>query len=461
MAIPLFVSSSSFSAVDVTSMTVPYAVNEQSGSGGVPPVYEFGSPPQSGETSWLFLVYRRADFSAVNAPTISGWTVLPTATPSNGTGLHFGVWYKQGDGISGGAAISWNTTVYASATIVLVDQSHTTAPIGITGSTATGSNALGIHASGSIDTTEANDLLLGAWYGPGTDGYWAQFGYTIGYFYATAGGMEGISQISSDSTPPPGGGSGKGQIVAEGSVPAGILGNALSLNYKLFPTAGPTGSIVAISQFYAGGSPATDPNASANIFLVAVKPYQGPTRPTITAPITGETITIGRTYAITWNPSTDPSVAQSLLKYNVDYSDNDGLTWHEITALTSAGAQTVSWNTTGKAASPQYKIRVRAYNGTEYSSYHTTGRFILAADVSPSAPTGLHGEQPSGTTVTLFDRANALTIKGTFSDLGDVQTGFQIDWGTDGVSYPNASGTIASSTLSLDFAGGTFSAGLV
>src|SRR6185436_19287411 len=121
----------------------------------------------------------------------------------------------------------------------------------------------------------------------------------------------------------------------------------------------------------------------------------------------------------------------------------------------------VSWNTAGKAASPQYKIRVRAYNGTEYSSYHTTGRFILAADVAPSAPTGLHGEQPSGTTVTLFDRANALTIKGTFSDLGDVQTGFQIDWGTDGVSYPNASGTIASSTLSLDFAGGTFSAGLV
>ncbi len=338
------------------------------------------------------------------------------------------VYYKQWDGTPGTVSIEWSDVVpgdmRAAGTVTSWSGVDTISPIDASASTTTSVGPF--QAIGGVTTLTPNSMMVGTWGGPNT-------GIVFGY----PGGMNGILQMSNAGGQP---------------------GRSLTTSYVLQVAAGDSGAKTAQSFDISTNNPS---NSSSAIVLVALKAFQGPSRPTITAPVTGETITVGRTYAVTWTASTDPNIAQASLQYNLDYSLNDGLSWTQIVALTSAGAVTTSWNTTGIAASTQVKLRLRAYNGTEYSAYHTTGRFILAADVIPGAPVSLHGEQPSGTTVTTFDRAQTLTIKGTFSDLGDVQTGFQIDWGTDGITYGTASGTIASAILSLDFSGGTFSAGLV
>lgn len=444
--LPLYVSNSIHTGVDVLSLTVPYPLNETSA------IYPPNSPPQSGESQWLVVCYRRFDNSSIAAPTVTGWTAA--ITPSTGTGVHVGVYYKQGNGDSGGAIITWAATVICGAAIILVDRSATVSPVDFASAIAsTGPNAFGIHSISSQSTNVNDVFVLGIWFGPGDDGYWTQFGQDVGYFYGAAGSMEQVAQIGSDPTFTPPAGKSYG-------FPTGTMGIALSVNYELRPNSGAIGSRLAVSYFNTGSGPFADSLAVGLIVLVGIKPFTGPSRPTITAPIDGEVITNTRTYAITWTPSTDPVIAQASLTYHIQRSLNDGQTWTDITAATSAGVTTFNWTPTGLVGT-QVLLRMRANNGTEFGAYYTTGRFTLAADVLPNAPTAMHGEQPDGTTVTLFDLNSALIIKGVFSDTGDVMTGFQIDWGTDGVTYGNTS-TTNSATFSKSYPGTpTFAAGTV
>lgn len=360
-------------------------------------------------------------FSAASAAdsSVTGWTALYNGAVT-GHGQH--VYYKQGDGIPGTAIISFTSAVRVTASISLFDGLATVSEIDVSGRSTSISTTQ--HSTSSITTSTTTCLLFGIWSGPDS-----------GISFGAAGGMQSIIQL-----------------------PGSLTGKSLTTNWAVLSSAGATGSKTASSFDANTGVPAA---SSAIMTLVAVKAFNGPTTPVILTPADAETITVGRTYTITWTPATDPVVAQSALQYHVRYSINDGLSWVDIAALTSAGAVSQAWNTTAIAPSTQVRMEVRAFNGTTYSPFDETGRFILAADVAPSAPVSLHGEQPSGTTVTIFDRLVTLSMKGTFSDLGDVMTGFQIDWGTDGITYGTASGTISSAVLSLDFGGGTFAAGLV
>ena len=379
-----------------------------------------GTPtaPRDGQIMILSITFTTA-FGATDSH-VSGWTAIYSGSVASGLGQH--IYYKQGDGTPGSALITFDSGVRVSASISLFDGIATVSPVDVSGQGTTHDTTQ--HSVSSISASAAGDMLYGVWSGLGGSSY-----------FAGAGGMVPLIQMV-----------------------GGVTGKPLTTNWQILSAAGPTGARTAGSFYTFDSTPLPD---SAIIALIAFKAFNGPSTPVITAPIDAETITVSRTYSITWTPATDPVIAQSALQYHVRYSLNDGLSWVDIAALTSAGATTQAWNTTGLAPSTQVRMEVRAFNGTTYSPFDETGRFILAADVTPGAPVSLHGEQPSGTIVTLFDRLVTLSLKGTFNDLGDVMTGFQIDWGTDGSTYPNASGTIASSTLSLDFGGGTFAAGLV
>jgi len=400
-----FVSTTYANGSGITSLTIDLPGNPSS-----------PTAPRDGQ--FMILAISFTAFSGSDA-TVSGWTALYSGSVT-GYGQH--IYYKQGDGIPGTAIIQFDTGVSVGASISLFDGLATVSPIDVSGRTSSLHTVT--HPTNSITTTVPGDLLFGVWGGADSSRY---FGFP--------GDMAGIIQL-----------------IGLGA------GKALTTSWSILTAAGATGSKIASSFDVATGSSQA---SSAIMTLIAVKAFNGPTTPVILTPADAETITVGRTYTITWTPATDPVVAQSALQYHVRYSINDGLSWVDIAALTSAGATSQSWNTTAIAPSTQARMEVRAFNGTTYSPFDETGRFILAADVTPNAPVSLHGEQPSGTTVTTFDRLVTLSMKGTFSDLGDVMTGFQIDWGTDGVTYGTASGTISSAVLSLDFGGGTFAAGLV
>lgn len=419
-----------------TSLTVPYPDN-------VGPPF----PPQSGETMWLALCYRTADAGCLE-PTVSGWSVA--RAPGNGNGFRLGIYYKQGDGGGGSALATWNVQVLSTGIIYLLDGTHTVSPLDALSFGVVLGNAQGLYTGSSVTTSALNCGLLGIWAGA-TAGYWENHSTVppgpegqglVDLTYYFVPGMD---------TPAVGASEGWYQ---------NPIGATISAGFDLAEGAGVAGARTA-QGYTPSSSHTTETEASANVVLLSIKPFSGPSRPIITAPVDAETITIGRTYSITWTASTDPNIAQSALTYGLDYSLNDGLTWTVITAATSAGAVTHAWNTTGIPATPQAKLRIRAFNGTEFGTYDTTGRIILATDVTPGAPINMHGEQPDGTTVTLFDRTLVLLVKGTFSDLGDVMTGYQLDWGTDGVTYGTASGTVTTSVFTHSFPLATFANGLV
>ena len=391
-------------AQSTTILTVDYPVN-------------LGTPlaPRVGQLMILAISFSAAGTSNT---TVSGWTTINRGSVTSGLGTH--LYYKLGDGSAGTATIVFDSSCRVTAAIQLFDGTATSSPVDVSNVTANGSAFTA--SSASLTTTAANDMLFGAW--------------GSGVLFGEAGGMAAILQS-----------------------PSGVAGKGLTTNWEILGAAGSTGVRTASSFNVTDGQPGT--SGGANVAMVAIKAFNGPSIPVITAPIDGEYITLGRTYSITWTAATDPVIAQSALTYNIDYSLNDGTSWTQITAATSAGAITYAWNTTGLTATSQAKLRIRAYNGTDYSvDYDTTGRFSLLTDAAPLAPTNMRGEQPDGITVTLFDLALTLLVKGTFNDPGDVMTAFQLDWGTDGITYANTS-TNTTSTLSKSYAGATFTAGTV
>ncbi len=202
----------------------------------------------------------------------------------------------------------------------------------------------------------------------------------------------------------------------------------------------------------------TASNSSAYATSSAFTIQHAPTAPVLLTPdAAGIKITVGVTYQITWQKSTDPNNVDSEIVYEIDYSANNGSSWTNITT-TAGGASLHNWNTTGLTPGTQYLIRIRAKDSTNlFSAYDTSANnFEIKADVAPSAPSNLHAEQPAGTTVTVADRALTIRIAYTFVDEGDVQSAHRFEWGTDGVSYPNDSGWISTANQYREYAGGTF-----
>ena len=395
-------------AASTTSLNVDYPVNP-----GTP------SAPQVGQLMLLGISYTVGTGSSDTS--VSGWTAINSGSGTSGTHLY----YKQGDGSSGSATITFSSGCRVSAAIALFSGTATSSLVDTSGANTDGGPSTTTATGNSLTATIANDMLFGC------------FGsVTSGSYFGEAGGMSAVIQIPGSST-----------------------GKLLTLNWELLSASGATGTRTCTCFDTMTGNAST--YGAAVIVMAAIKAFNGPSIPTVTAPATAESITVGRTYSVTWTAATDPAIAQSSLQYNLDYSLNDGTSWTQIVALTSAGATSYSWNTSGITPSTQTKIRIRAYNGTDYSvTYFITGRFSLLADTAPLAPTNLHGEQPSGTTVTLFDIGVALTVRGTFNDPGDVMTAFDLDWGTDGITYGNTS-TTTSSTYLKTYSASTFSAGTI
>lgn len=181
-------------------------------------------------------------------------------------------------------------------------------------------------------------------------------------------------------------------------------------------------------------------------YIFAIRPYQGPSIPVIIAPTTGESITIGRTYVLSCNPSTDPNTAQSALTYTWKYSLNNGLTKTTI-GTGAAGVTTMNWNTSGLTPTTQARIYCFASDGTNNSQEGFTGQFILAADLPPGPPQNL---TPNGGSL---DRASNQTVTWQFNDTGDVQSERTWEWGTDGITFGNVS-TVATSSSSIALTGG-------
>jgi hypothetical protein len=103
-----------------------------------------------------------------------------------------------------------------------------------------------------------------------------------------------------------------------------------------------------------------------------------PTKPTLTAPVSN--ITIDHFYTITWNASTDSD--GDTIRYSVDLSTNNGSTY--TTLISNLNALSYTYDFTNVAETTQAKLRIRAYDGTEYSSYEYSPTFTVAH--KPSVP---------------------------------------------------------------------------
>src|SRR6185436_30611 len=256
-----FVGVTSNNAQSTTSLNVDYPTNP-----GTP------TAPRIGQLMLLAISFTCPGTSDTH---VSGWTAINSGSVVGSGSTH--LYYKQGDGSAGSATITFDTGCRVSAAIGLFDGTATSSPIDVSGVNTDGAPGLTTATASSLTTTVANDMLFIAFgFGGGND------------YFAEAGGMSAIIQI-----------------------PAGVVGKALTLDYELLSTVGVTGTRVCTNINLSTGGPSS--YGQAVIAKAAIKAFNGPSIPTITAPVTGESITVGRTYSITWTPATDPAIAQSAL----------------------------------------------------------------------------------------------------------------------------------------------------
>lgn len=110
---------------------------------------------------------------------------------------------------------------------------------------------------------------------------------------------------------------------------------------------------------------------STQALSLGIEQDQPPGPPNITAPSDGQEITIGSTTPVAWEPAADPDGDD--LQYEGDLWN--GSEWVQLFALQPD--LSFAWDTTGLEERSDYRIRVRAHDGTEYGEYDETGPFSL------------------------------------------------------------------------------------
>lgn len=382
-----------------------------------------GTPPNTASSCYVAII-AWTSASPVTVTTPSGWTNVLTVGASGETQL--ALYYKAYDASTSAVSfVGSGSTTKFEGIVTLWSGVNLTTPNPITVSTSSSGGASSTHSIGPITTAYDNSMLLGGWMTPDTPGY---FNTTTGMSTAYVG-------VSRTST------GGAGLYVA----------------WKAQGTAGSSG-VQGTNSFNADTQNLYSVNDRK--FLAAINPYLGPTAPVLGQPDGGNQITVNATYSINWTASTSPTVAQSSLQYHIQYSDNDGASWSDIVALTSAGVTTYSWNTTGRSVGVLYRVRIRAWDGTQFGPYDTSGSaFSIIADQAPGAPTNPQTQQPAGTPVTVADRAAGIRFVWTHNDIGDPQTGYEIRHSANADMTSPTTVTNTSANQYHDFASSTFAYG--
>lgn len=370
---------------------------------------------QSGDVLFLFIAAGDRTGVATITTTATGWTLI---TSANAAGIVREIYYQVISSPLLSIPISFSGNMDIAA-LCVVARNISNASV-VQASSIRGNTGF-VHTANAVTTTAANALVFAGFLGPNP-----------GTVYNSISGYNELIKA------------GRRSVVAD-------PGGEMTVAWKVQPTASSTGAITTTLTFVSSNSPA---GGNSQGFQIAVSASLAPTNPDILTPTTGETITAGRTaYSITWTPSTDPTIAASLLTYQIDYTNNGEITWNSITAATSAGVSSYTWNTSGLATGT-YKIRIRAYNGTEYSGYDYSGYFSLTADAVPSKPTGL--SPASG----IIDRTLSQLFSWTFNDPGDIQKSYYIEYSVNAdMSSSSNTGEQTTATSSHTFSGATFSAG--
>ncbi len=160
---------------------------------------------------------------------------------------------------------------------------------------------------------------------------------------------------------------------------------------------------------------------------LSVNYNEPPTVPVVTTPNGGETW--NSLHTITWTASTDPDTAQSSLQYQIQLSTDNGATWKDIVALTTAGATSYTYDFINEPETSTALIRIRAYDGTSYGQWdQSDGVFTIQHNQAPSAPTNL---SPSAGTP--INRAVVQSLSWQHNDAdGDQQSKFDLQWRLQG-----------------------------
>lgn len=221
------------------------------------------------------------------------------------------------------------------------------------------------------------------------------------------------------------------------------IGGITSWKFTFMDESNPGTTNNLFHQFFSGS---TDP--------VLVVDYTVP--PQVLTPNGGETI--DAQYTITWNPSVDPNVTQSNLKYQIQLSTNGGSTWSDIVALTSPGVTSYNYDFSSISNSTTSLIRIRVFNGTSYGPWdQSDATFTIRHNTAPNTPMVLvPGSSSSSNPAFVVGETPVLTWNFSDPDPGNTQSAFQMQihtltdtltYDSDWINSSNTSFTVPTNKL--------------
>ena len=211
---------------------------------------------------------------------------------------------------------------------------------------------------------------------------------------------------------------------------------SVSAMYSATAVAGRTGIFVGYRAVNGGGGAQINtgadnvafPTNTFEAFFGAEGSTQGfyvtetntpPSAPIVISPNGGETF--NAIHTVSWNASTDPNYNARALTYSVECTTNGGASWFAI-GDANITATSASINFTNVAASAACRVRVRTFDGYDYSTYdESNANFTIDHNSTPFAPT-LVAPQNSET----VDLAAGYTVQYVFRDpdAGDSQASY-------------------------------------
>ena len=326
-----------------------------------------------------------------------------------------------GDGTSGNAIFQFSTPVTGNVDIIAYSEINTTSPI--KDSTFRNNTTTTTPTANAVSTTGTNDCMIVCGWGEGGDNY----------FFTTAD----FSDVR--------------VFRLANAVPfTGSVQQAITVADGIQSVAGSSGIKTALSQGINGPKP-----GAAFAIMVAVAPAPNPSVPVLTFPNGGEQLTAGSVVNITWLPATSPTATQASLKYNLDFSANNGGSWTSIVALTSAGVTSFAWTVPGVTGTG-YLARIRS-NDPALSLYslaydQSDAPFSVVAEVAPGQPVITAPLAGS-----VQNKANLVTVSWLHQGgVGNPQTQYTFQWSRDNFGThtvtigPTTTGT---QNTSIDFSG--------